>query len=268
MDGRAPGRCNRGFTLVELLTVVGLVALLVALFLPVAGRMRATARSAVCLANLKQIGTAWTMSISEDHGRLVDYEWLTPATPDVAWNGYWTGAMDRYKVSGATLLCPEAAMAAESEGRRGYGSATLAWTGRLGQNGSAIRMNDKTFREGSYGFNRWLGGGGAFGSAAPAMYLSEIKDTGNVPVFIDCAYADARPANGKPDQPVEPPPDLAGTGAAPGKPEHWKFTLARHGRGVNVYRLDGSAAWVRLEELYLLGWKGDWIRYRLPLPRE
>jgi len=268
MDGLVPGRRGRGFTLAELLTVVGLIAMLVALFLPVLGRIRAAAAAASCLSNLRQIGTAWTMSLSESHGRFFEYAWYTPTTPDVAWNGYWTGALDRNKVWPETLLCPAARDPSESDAGHGYGNATLAWTGRFESNGSAIRLNDKTYRVGSYGYNRWLTAGGAFGVGGRATGLTDVSDPSGVPVFMDCAYADARPLNGSPNSPVQPPPDLSGAAAAPGKPEHWKFILARHGRGINVYRADGSAQWVRLEELYLLSWQSEWVRYRLPLPRE
>ena len=79
MDGPARQKCSRGFTLAELLTVFGLVAMLVALFLPVFGRVRAAAAAASCLSNLKQIGTAWTMSLAESHGRFFEYSWNTPA---------------------------------------------------------------------------------------------------------------------------------------------------------------------------------------------
>src|SRR3954469_2436413 len=105
-QGTPTGRHPAGFTLTELLIVLGLVALLVSLLLPVVGRMRATAAAVGCVANLKQMCTAWTMRISEDGGRLTDFVWTTPDNPDAAWNGYWTGAMERNRVSGSSLLCP------------------------------------------------------------------------------------------------------------------------------------------------------------------
>ena len=267
MDGRAPGRCRRGgFTLTELLTVVGLVALLVALFLPVLSRVRATAASAACLSNLKQIGTAWTMSVHEEHGRLPDYAWHTPLAPDAAWHGYWTAAMDRYKVPDRAV-CPAAREPADSD-TIGFGDARHAWTGRYEHSKTAIKLDPKTYRTGSYGYNRWMTRRGAFGPGGKATYLNDVRNPSNVPLFIDSAHADTQPLNGNKLLPAESPPDLTGTRAAePSAPEHWKFIMARHGRGVNVYRADGSAAWVRLEELYLLQWKDGWDPYLLSLPR-
>jgi len=267
MVGRAPGGRVRGFTLTELITVVGLVALLVALFLPVAGRMRSAAGAATCLSNLRQIGTAWQMAVSEEHGRLFDYAWNSYPTPDAAWKNYWIGSAERYGVTGATLLCPDATEPGDAN-RRGYGAAALAWSGQYDSNGTAIKMDAKTFRTGSYGYNRWLGGGKGFGGGEKGgfRYLSDLRNPASVPVFLDCAYADVWPSNGNSAAPVESPPDLSGAASVRGAPEHWKVLLSRHARGVNVYHADGGASWIRLDDLYLQTWNADWVQYRLKLP--
>ena len=46
---------RRGFTIIELLVVVGIIAILTALLLPVVGRAKARARQTICLNNLRQI---------------------------------------------------------------------------------------------------------------------------------------------------------------------------------------------------------------------
>lgn len=56
----------RAFTLIELLVVISLIALLVGILLPALGSARASARSAVCLSNVRTMAHA-TIAYSVDH---------------------------------------------------------------------------------------------------------------------------------------------------------------------------------------------------------
>jgi prepilin-type N-terminal cleavage/methylation domain-containing protein/prepilin-type processing-associated H-X9-DG protein len=58
----------KGFTLVELLVVIGIIAVLIAFLLPALKRAREAANIAACLANLRQIGTASANFATEHRG--------------------------------------------------------------------------------------------------------------------------------------------------------------------------------------------------------
>lgn len=63
-----------GFTLIEILVVISIIALLAAILFPVFGRARENARRSSCASNLKQLALSVMQYAADQDGRLMPYE--------------------------------------------------------------------------------------------------------------------------------------------------------------------------------------------------
>lgn len=87
-DADPVGRRRAAFTLVELLVVIGIIAILISILLPVMGRVRRQAWATQCASNLRQLGTGWQMYVNTFAGtavpmRLPDHHDGSGATHDL-----------------------------------------------------------------------------------------------------------------------------------------------------------------------------------------
>tara|TARA_R110000782_G_scaffold73091_2_gene146099 strand:- start:16044 stop:16844 length:801 start_codon:yes stop_codon:yes gene_type:complete len=80
---------RRGFTLIEVLINVAIIATLMGILLPAIGSARGAARRAVCMSNERQLLMAWSMYASDAEGKALPH-----AAPNTGRRVYWYGSED------------------------------------------------------------------------------------------------------------------------------------------------------------------------------
>ena len=254
-----PSDASKGFTVIELLVVVGIIGVLVAVLLPVVGRVRRQARSVTCVSNLRQLGFGLQTHMSQKKGRLTAPFWgpadVGPlAAENVLVPTRATGSQSPIMFCPETTEPPQKDSGGLSHGGlfpdRYSGGTFRPWgVPDADYNNTVFEASQAPFRGSSYGVNAWLDR-----MHRTVMVGSTLPQAARVPVFADAIWGlgfpfrnDPPPVRLAPHQPADPSSYGIGT----------VFCVPRHGRSINVVFLDGHAANVRLEELWSLMWSND-----------
>lgn len=129
---------TRAFTLVELLVVVSVIAILIGLLLPALGNARTSARSVVCLSNIRQLQIASLMYAEDHRGRLIE-----PGLPEGGIGPReelsWVNILRDYVDEGIDNISP--------------GDESPHWSLEKGGQGVPVIGTENRFRASSYGVN-------------------------------------------------------------------------------------------------------------------
>src|SRR5713101_2176424 len=108
---------RKAFTLIELLVVIAIIAILAAILFPVFAQARAKARQAMCVSNMKELGTAFMLYVQDydetypptdyDVPVLGRYTWPTLIDPYVKANiEKQVGQLESKSQRKSVFVCP------------------------------------------------------------------------------------------------------------------------------------------------------------------
>jgi prepilin-type N-terminal cleavage/methylation domain-containing protein/prepilin-type processing-associated H-X9-DG protein len=244
---------RKGFTLVELLVVIGIIAILIAILMPALNKAREQARTTQCLSNLRQMSIAFQMYCNNNKGRGVGYGTAVrgDAPGGLPDNEFWMQQLRPYNGDISVIgLCPEA-----TEPSYGWGNVNHAW--------GPDETNTSSFlykMTGSYAMNGWLYGmdvdfPGQYGGERYGMGPHEawhnypVKESSRVPLFAVSGWVDVWPVDN------DTPGDLVSGNGFGQLPEMPRVCIKRHNkRFSNVVFVDGHAESVLLPGLWNLKW--------------
>ncbi len=264
-NAKAAGEDPGGFTLIELLVVVSIIALLLAVLMPVASRVRGQAHAVGCQANLRQWGLYYAVYAQKNDGSLPAAFcqsgacfYLPTVIPDEFFrsdNGNQTDPGGVMRVYGKLARCPATRwqpIAQNSATICRNGTTELAWS--YGESWSAVDVLGSI-----YAMNAWFPGSRAYyGVSVPNLWTScLVKGASDIPVYSDCRAAYALPDASDAPPSTEDAPLGSADPMTPGLP---RYAMDRHNGGINTLFMDWSVRKVGIKELWTLKWTKEFER--------
>jgi prepilin-type N-terminal cleavage/methylation domain-containing protein/prepilin-type processing-associated H-X9-DG protein len=302
--GRKRRSAGVGFTLVELLVVIGIIALLVAILLPALNRARRASRAVACMSNVRQLVIGELQYFVDSRCHFSPY-YDFAGTPPSPFQIEWMSQVVKPEQLNKVRLCPEAtdynveyAPALPTLGNLTGGNMPGAAFAAWGPGGRAMRYwdqhNNPQQMQGSYEYNGFLlrsdpSGDDStlfqypspqFGASTnnAARYKSwvwvpPLPHSADIPMISDGTWVNAwlkesdgiDPNNNGYAGGVVSLYDPAGQGPGLDVRNNWRRVLiARHNMAINVGFMDGHVATVLLPDLWTLQWHTGWDLKNLP----
>jgi len=255
---------SHGFTLVELLVVISIIAMLLAILMPTLSKAREQAKCVVCQNKLKQVVLCLNLYANDNQGSTVQ-GWTGWKKYDDAAHGGTGGLwMDSLRTYFADLnelcLCP----ITPRPTTLGYypvdwDTSKVAWGEFPNVNDGSAGNWAMAGRYGSYGMNGWIcnvpsevtdsyTGGIINKQNAPRFWRKiNVPNAHQVPMIGDCAFD-----TGWPDYTNTIPMKKSGIGTSGSadSANMLRFALNRHRWRVNMAFMDGSIRTMKLLELW------------------
>lgn len=181
-----------GFTLVELLVVIGIIALLIGILLPALNAAREQAKAAQCLSNLRAIGQAMQTYATDYKGHIV------PGSVQYTTNGTG-GAGGRGDEDWATILVQWGYVKQASQidfvGAGGTPAGENAWTSEGSAGNTIFRCPSSIDKQGNTGFTPQTkndGNSSMFWRRQSLLYYSNqgaVTAAQGVAAIVDTWYA-------------------------------------------------------------------------------
>jgi prepilin-type N-terminal cleavage/methylation domain-containing protein len=243
---------HRAFTLIELIVVIGIIALLVALIIPSLAQARFLSRRAVCGTHARGLSQTMQLYISEWNS-LVPTNWpALSGTPGLTGN-VWAIPLRPYGNTEEMRQCPEVILSTgvASLAASGPGSYNSTW-GQYYLDPVAKQTNTPA---GAFAINDGLSVHEVVGKTTETVRASNLKwmrETSNVPTFADAIWSEVSP------KPADPPPISLYSGSISPTDQMGRVCIARHHKAVNVAFFDDHVESTALRQLWTLNWTRGW----------